>query len=462
MEGEGSRSTKLFFDRLDEDYRTWSTYCKASLKDNGNWVAVVTPRLTVNPIPVVVTPPDGEPAATAAAHAASGAARSDHDKQLKALEEWERRDERAQAEIQLAVKPHLLNIVSECQSAAEAWDCLRILFEDNTTSRRAELERDLQNLKLGAGESIIKFKKLEAVMGEDVPPAVQAYLASLTVGAGSNSSKNKRKDVETKRPVCFYCKKPGHKIAECLKRKATDKKKGGGRGDDKGKGDDKKLAYAARVTPKVAAQAVATTRSDEWVVDSGTTHHMARGGTPFTPKAKVDDLVTTASGARYLMMMYEDSTGLAMGVPIRAKSNTGWVLMGKIPELERRCGKKLKRIRFDGAREFVTPQLLAWYGERGIDHEVTPPYSPESNGKAERVNRTVKERLRAALAEAGFEEELWAEAAVAAIFVMNRSPKEGLDTTPWEAFTGQRPDVSGMAVWGSTAYALKPLKQHKG
>lgn len=170
----------------------------------------------------------------------------------------------------------------------------------------------------------------------------------------------------------------------------------------------------------------------------------------------------SVGGARYLMMMYKDSTGLAMGVPIRAKINTGWVLMGKIPELERRCGKKLKRIRFDCAREFVTPQLLAWYGERGINHEVTPPYSPESNGEAERVNRTVKERVRAALAEAGFEEELRAEAAVAAIFVMNRPPKERLDMTPWEAFTGERPDVSGMAVWGSMAYALKPLKQHKG
>eukprot|EP00170_Pyropia_yezoensis_P002218 contig_9315_g2222 len=157
-------------------------------------------------------------------------------------------------------------------------------------------------------------KKLEAVMGEDVPPAVQAYLASLTVGAGSNSSKNKRKDVETKRPVCFYCKKPGHKIAECLKRKATDKKKGGGRGDEKGKGDDKKLAYAARVTPKVAAQAVATTRSDEWVVDSGTTHHMARGSTPFTPKAKVDDLVTTASGGTLVADNRGDATLLAKGV----------------------------------------------------------------------------------------------------------------------------------------------------
>eukprot|EP00170_Pyropia_yezoensis_P007188 contig_29355_g7210 len=210
MEGEGSRSTKLFFDRLDEDYRTWSTYCKAWLKDNGSWVAVVTPRPTVNPVPVVVTPPDGEPAATAAAHAAAGAARSDHAKQLKALEEWERRDERALAEIQLAVTPHLLNIVSECQSAAEAWDCLRILFEDNTTSRRAELERDLQKLKLGAGESIIKFVgRAKGVRNDPVTAGVRkddhdlslAILAGLPAGYGVIATVLTNEDVPQRLPM---------------------------------------------------------------------------------------------------------------------------------------------------------------------------------------------------------------------------------------------------------------------
>lgn len=124
-----------------------------------------------------------------------------------------------------------------------------------------------------------------------------------------------------------------------------------------------------------------------------------------------------------------------MGGPIRAKRNAGWVLIGKILELERRGGKNLKRIRFDVVREFVVPERLAWYGERGIDHEVTPQNRPERNGKAERVNCTFEERARVALAEVGLEEELWVEDAVAAIFVMNRSPKKGLYMTPWEAFT---------------------------
>lgn len=54
-------------------------------------------------------------------------------------------------------------------------------------------------------------------------------------------------------------------------------------------------------------------------------------------------------------MLCEDSAGLAMAVPIQSKNDAGWVLKAKIPELERRAGKKLKRIRFIGAREFTKP-----------------------------------------------------------------------------------------------------------
>eukprot|EP00170_Pyropia_yezoensis_P004012 contig_16564_g4023 len=57
---------------------------------------------------------------------------------------------------------------------------------------------------------------------------------------------------------------------------------------------------------------------------------------------------------------------------------------------------------------------------------------------------------------------MWAEALVAAVYVANRIPHAGKDKTPWEALTGKRPDVSGLRVWGSKAYALLPPEQQKG
>ena len=66
----------------------------------------------------------------------------------------------------------------------------------------------------------------------------------------------------------------------------------------------------------------------------------------------------------------------------------------------------------------------------------TAPHKSQQNGKAEWVNRTLMERVRAALLDSGAEEELWDEALASVVHVLNRSPKAGLDVTPLEALTG--------------------------
>ena len=124
-------------------------------------------------------------------------------------------------------------------------------------------------------------------------------------------------------------------------------------------------------------------------------------------------------------------------------------------------GVNVKRFCHDGAKEFLTKDLKAWYQDKGITSETTELYKAQQNGKAERVNRTLMERMRAALLDAGAEEELWTEALTSVVHVLNRSPKAGLDATPLEALTGRRPNVSGFCVWGSCAWVLKPKTQQR-
>ena len=77
------------------------------------------------------------------------------------------------------------------------------------------------------------------------------------------------------------------------------------------------------------------------------------------------------------------------------------------------------------------------------------------------MNRTLMERVRAALLDAGAEEELLAEALYPVVHVLDRSPQAGLDVTPLEALTGRRLNVAGFRVWGSRAWAFKPKKQQR-
>jgi len=145
----------------------------------------------------------------------------------------------------------------------------------------------------------------------------------------------------------------------------------------------------------------------------------------------------------------EDSTGFILATPIKSKGMVPDVLKARIKQLETLTGLKVKRVRQDGAKEYVSRDLQAWYEDKGITSEKTAPYSSQQSGKAARANRYIMERVRAALLDAGAEEELWAEALSSVTHVLNRSPREGQDVTPLESLTGRRPDVKDSASGGA-------------
>jgi len=161
------------------------------------------------------------------------------------------------------------------------------------------------------------------------------------------------------------------------------------------------------------------------------------------------------------MTLMEDSTGFITVTLIMTKGMVPDVIKARITQLETLTGLKVKRVRHDGAKIYVSHDIQAWYDNKGITSEKTAPYSSLQNGKAERANRYVMERVRAALLDTGAEEELWAEALSSVILVLNRSPKAGQHVTPLEALTGRRPDKKGFPVWRSRAWALKPKQQQR-
>ena len=113
-------------------------------------------------------------------------------------------------------------------------------------------------------------------------------------------------------------------------------------------------------------------------------------------------------------------------------------------------------LRSDNGTEYLNRNLGDFLKEKGVLHQTTTRYTPEQNGAAERLNRTILERVRAMLEDSGLPKEMWGEAACTAAFIRNRSPASGRDKTPWELFFGKKPDVSTLRVFGSEAYALVP------
>jgi transposase InsO family protein len=54
-------------------------------------------------------------------------------------------------------------------------------------------------------------------------------------------------------------------------------------------------------------------------------------------------------------------------------------------------GKTPKAICMDCGCEFVNETLFGWCQSKGMEMQMTAPYSPSQNSVAERMNRTLKE-----------------------------------------------------------------------
>jgi len=152
---------------------------------------------------------------------------------------------------------------------------------------------------------------------------------------------------------------------------------------------------------------------------------------------------------------------MEFATPIKTKADAGPALQVWVTHLQKQAGLKVKIIRCDGAGELVkSATMVAFFNNTGIKAETTAPYNPQVNGKAERLNQTIMERLRAVLLEYELPKSLLAELLMALFFLRKRSPTVDGTTTPFERFYGKKPDVSHLRVLGSAAYALKPAKDY--
>lgn len=172
-------------------------------------------------------------------------------------------------------------------------------------------------------------------------------------------------------------------------------------------------------------------------------------------------LPQSIGGSFYVASYLDDSSELCVVKTLKSKSQVTQTTIETIKHLQRQSGKKIRTIRTDNGTEYVTHQLTGFLRNEGIGHQTTTPYTPQQNGKAERLNRTLQERVRAMLADANLKPEFWAEAVQTAAYVRNQSPVAGKNKTPWELFYGTKPDVSGLRVFGTKAYVHIP-KEKRG
>ena len=162
----------------------------------------------------------------------------------------------------------------------------------------------------------------------------------------------------------------------------------------------------------------------------------------------------SVGGAEYFVTFVDDKSRFVWVYMLKSKGEVFSRFFEWKAMVELSTGQKLKVLRSDNGGEYTFSEFAEYLRTEGIRHELTVPKSPQQNGVAERLNRTLVEMTRSMLAGSSLPHKLWAETLNTAVYLRNRSPTKALEgMTQFECFYGKRPNVGHLRVFGCVCYA---------
>ncbi|GJZ73111.1 zinc finger, CCHC-type containing protein [Tanacetum coccineum] len=164
--------------------------------------------------------------------------------------------------------------------------------------------------------------------------------------------------------------------------------------------------------------------------------------------------VESMSGCRYFLSIVDDYSRRVWVHFLRHKNEA----FSKFKEwkqlVENQTGRKLKKLRTDNGLEFYNQEFNSLCKESGITRHLTVAGTPQQNGLAERMNRTLLNKVRCLLIQSGLPDSFWAEATVTAAYLINRSPSTTLEKkTPMDLWSGHPANYEMLRIFGCVAYS---------
>ncbi|RVW20652.1 Retrovirus-related Pol polyprotein from transposon TNT 1-94 [Vitis vinifera] len=161
-------------------------------------------------------------------------------------------------------------------------------------------------------------------------------------------------------------------------------------------------------------------------------HMSEKGMKMLTPKAEKLELVHTdlwgpspvasLGGSRYYITFIDDSSRKVWVYFLKNKSDVFVTFKKWKAMVETETGLKVKCLRSDNGGEYIDGGFSKYCAAQGIRMEKTIPGTPQQNGVAERMNRTLNERARSMRLHAGLPKTFWADAVSTAAYLINRGP----------------------------------------
>ena len=166
-------------------------------------------------------------------------------------------------------------------------------------------------------------------------------------------------------------------------------------------------------------------------------------------------------GHAYFLEIIDNYSRKIWTIPLKRREDAPKALREWRVKTELQSGARVMAVRSDNATE-LKATLDEWCASFGITPQYTVPYMSIQNGVAERAIQTTENSVRAMIKDAELPIEFWAEAAETDAYLRNRTSTgptvDGNPTSPEEAFTGEKPSIDHIRVWGCKCYSYVDAK----
>ncbi|CAD6236968.1 GSCOCG00012493001-RA-CDS [Cotesia congregata] len=161
-------------------------------------------------------------------------------------------------------------------------------------------------------------------------------------------------------------------------------------------------------------------------------------------------------GNRYFVTFIDDYSSWCELYLLKSKDGVFEAFKTYKNYVEKQTGLKIKALQSDNGREYCNKQFDEYLRHEGIKKRLTVPYTPQQNGVAERMNRTIVDMARCLLIQAGFPTMYWGAAITTANYLRNRCPSRSHGgSTPFELWFGRKPELKHLRVFGAKVLVLR-------
>uniref|UniRef100_A0AAV1V1Z5 Uncharacterized protein n=1 Tax=Peronospora matthiolae TaxID=2874970 RepID=A0AAV1V1Z5_9STRA len=171
---------------------------------------------------------------------------------------------------------------------------------------------------------------------------------------------------------------------------------------------------------------------------------------PMTPRDRL--------GNRYMVNFIDHRSSYCRIFLAKSKNAAALKFKLFMANFEREFNCKVHVLRTDGGGEYKTLDIFC--SSEGVLRQVSEAKNQASNGKAERMHRTVMNMVRSMIFASNLPLSFWGDAAEYASYILNRSKTKSNPgcASPLEILTGKAPVLTDIVAFGSTCTAHRDPK----